>query len=78
MPVVRRTERNTRNHMSPYYRNALKPWSFSMTKELLELANENTPRKVIADKLGRSINSVQSKANAMGISLRVKRNRYGR
>lgn len=50
-------------------RNTGKPWSDEDVKQLRELARGNTPTRVIGLKLGRTEESVQSKAASEGISL---------
>ena len=51
-------------------RNTGNPWSKDDVKALKELAKENTPTRVIGLKLGRTENSVRSKAKAEGVSLK--------
>ncbi|MDQ3745019.1 MAG: hypothetical protein M3444_11610 [Acidobacteriota bacterium] len=51
-------------------RNTGKPWTNDDVKQLKELAKENTPTRVIGLKLGRTENSVRSKAQAEGVSLK--------
>jgi hypothetical protein len=50
--------------------NAGKQWTAPEVKELKQLAKENTPTRVIGLKLGRSEDSVRSKAGDEGISLK--------
>ena len=45
-------------------------WSPTDTKKLAQLADQNTPTRVAALKLGRTEASVRSKAGAEGISLK--------
>lgn len=45
-------------------------WSAGETKKLQELANQNTPTRVIALKLGRTEGAVRSKAGAENVSLK--------
>jgi len=47
-----------------------KPWTPSQAQQLEQLAKENTPTRVMGLKLGRSEDSVQSKASALGVSLK--------
>ena len=51
-------------------RNTGKPWTKEDVKQLKQLAKENTPTRVISLKLGRTENSVRSKAQAEGVSLK--------
>lgn len=46
-----------------------KKWAAEDVKQLKELAKGNTPTRVIGLKMGRTEDSVYSKANAEGISL---------
>ncbi|HEY0427486.1 MAG TPA: hypothetical protein VGC76_06745 [Pyrinomonadaceae bacterium] len=50
--------------------NHNKEWSKPEVKELKHLATENTPTRVIGLKLGRTENSIRSKASAENISLK--------
>jgi hypothetical protein len=47
-----------------------KPWKPAEVKQLKELAKGNTPTRVIGLKIGRTEDSVQSKASSEGISLK--------
>lgn len=47
-----------------------KPWTGGDVKRLRELADENTPTRVAALKLGRTARAVQAKASDEGISLK--------
>jgi hypothetical protein len=47
-----------------------KSWSNQEVKQLENLAEKNTPTRVIGLKLGRTEDAVQSKASAEGISLK--------
>jgi hypothetical protein len=59
-------------------RNTGQPWSSDDEKQLKQLAKENTPTRVIGLKLGRTENSIRSKAKALGVSLKpVNRSPYG-
>lgn len=50
--------------------NHRKTWDEKEKVELKKLADENTPTRVIGLKLGRSEDSVRSKASKEGISLK--------
>lgn len=56
--------------MSKSTRNTGKPWKGSDITQLRQLAKGNTPTRVIGLKLGRSENSVRSKASSEGVSLK--------
>ena len=56
--------------MPKYTRNTGKEWTARDEKQLRELARQNTPTRVIGLKLGRTENSVRSKASSKRISLR--------
>ena len=56
--------------MAKYTRNTGKDWTASDVRQLRELAKENTPTRVIGLKLGRTENSVRTKASSEGISLK--------
>ncbi len=56
--------------MPKYTRNTGKEWTRTDVKQLRELARENTPTRVIGLKLGRTENSVRSKASDEGVSLK--------
>lgn len=51
-------------------KNHGKSWTTDQIKELKQLAKENTPTRVMGLKLGRTPESVQSKASSEGISLK--------
>ena len=55
--------------MSKSTRNTGKTWSSSDVKALRELAQGNTPTRVIGLKLGRTPEAVYSKASEQNISL---------
>ena len=55
--------------MAKYTRNSGKEWTFSEVKQIRRLAKQNTPTRVIGLKLGRTANSVYTKASLEGISL---------
>lgn len=50
--------------------NQNKPWTSSQESQLRKLAKGNTPTGLIAYDLGRSTDSVRSKASDMGVSLK--------
>lgn len=56
--------------MSKSTRNSGKPWSSSDKQALKQLANKDTPTRVIGLKLGRTAEAVQNKASEMGVSLK--------
>lgn len=56
--------------MAYYTRNSGKEWTKSDVAKLKELAKENTPTRVIGFKIGRTENSVRSKAFDEGVSLK--------
>lgn len=47
-----------------------KPWTPPQEQQLKQLAKENTPTRVMGLKLGRTEDSVQSKAGELGVSLK--------
>jgi hypothetical protein len=51
-------------------RNTGKDWSQTDVSQLRTLAKQNTPTRVIGLKLGRTANSVRSKASEKSISLK--------
>lgn len=56
--------------MSKSTRNSGKPWTASQEQQLKTLAKQNTPTRVIGLKLGRTENSIRSKASENNISLK--------
>lgn len=65
--------------MPKYIRNSGKQWTPKEEKQLSQLANQNTPTRVIGLKLGRPENGVRSKASELGVSLRpVNQSPYNR
>ena len=56
--------------MAKYNRNAGKEWTSQEKRQLSQLANQNTPTRVIGLKLGRPEGGVRSKASELYISLR--------
>lgn len=65
--------------MPKYTRNTGKEWKKKDETDLKKLAQQNTPTRVIGLKLGRTENSVRSKASSKGISLKpVNRSPYNR
>ncbi|MBI4430665.1 MAG: hypothetical protein HY587_03020 [Candidatus Omnitrophica bacterium] len=55
--------------MAKYIRNAGKHWSAQEVRSLKNLANQNTPTRVIGLKLGRPVAGVYAKALEKSISL---------
>jgi hypothetical protein len=54
------------------------PWTDEEVRKLREFARGNTPTRIIGLKLGRTPGAVQSKASAVGISLKpANRSPYG-
>lgn len=65
--------------MSESDRNSGKRWTSDEERQLRELANANTPTRVIGLKLGRTENSVRAKASKGKISLKpVNQSPYNR
>ena len=56
--------------MAKYNRNSGKSWSQEEVRQLRQLANEDTPTRVIGLKLGRTPEAVYTKASNEGISLK--------
>jgi hypothetical protein len=56
--------------MSKSNRNSGKPWTDQEVKQMKQLAEKNTPTRIIGLKLGRTENSVYSKASQENISLK--------
>jgi hypothetical protein len=56
--------------MAKYTRNSGKPWTPSEVKQLKQLANQNTPTRVIGLKLGRTENAIRNVASEEGVSLK--------
>jgi hypothetical protein len=56
--------------MSKSTRNTGKPWSSGEVSNLKNLANHNTPTRVIGLKLGRTPGAVQTKASDLKVSLK--------
>jgi len=56
--------------MAKYNRNSGKNWTKSDVSQLRSLAKENTPTRVIGLKLGRTEDSVRTKASQAGVSLK--------
>jgi hypothetical protein len=56
--------------MAKYNRNTGKKWTSSEVSNLRHLAKENTPTRVIGLKLGRTEDSIRSKASEKNISLK--------
>jgi hypothetical protein len=55
--------------MAKYNRNSGKPWTQTEITNLKKLAQKNTPTRVIGVKLGRTPESIYSKASQNNISL---------
>ncbi len=65
--------------MSESTRNTGQAWTPSDERKLRDLAAGNTPTRVIGLKLGRTEDSVRSKAAALGVSLKpVNQSPYNR
>ncbi len=62
--------KEVKNMTPKYIRNSGKHWTPNQVSELRELANQNTPTRVIGLKLGRPVSAVYSKASEEGISLK--------
>jgi len=59
--------------------NHSRPWTEEQVQQLRQLAEENTPTRVIALRLGRTPQAVQSKASSLKLSLKPTSQRsYGR
>lgn len=56
--------------MSQSNRNSGNSWSGQDKKDLKRLASENTPRRVIGLKLGRTEDAVRSQASKQDVSLK--------
>jgi len=56
--------------MAKYERNAGKHWSRPEVQSLKKMAQQNTPTRVAAFKLGRPVSGVYAKASEKGISLK--------
>jgi len=56
--------------MAKYNRNSGKQWTSSEIRELEQFAKKNMPTRVIGLKLGRTENSIRSKAFEKNISLK--------
>ncbi|MDD4319429.1 MAG: hypothetical protein PHW10_03855 [Candidatus Peribacteraceae bacterium] len=56
--------------MAKYLRNTGKHWSHQEEKQLAQLADDNTPTRIIGLKLGRSEDAVRNKASELDVSLR--------
>jgi len=50
--------------------NHRKQWSSADDKQLRQLANQNTPTRVIALKMGRTEDAVRAHASELGVSLK--------
>jgi len=56
--------------MHKYIKNAGKEWTPREVQQLKQLAQQNTPTRVIGLELGRPVGGVQAKASEKGISLK--------
>ena len=56
--------------MAKYNRNSGKPWTGGVVQLLKDLANRNTPTRVIGLKIGRTEDAVRSKASDLGVPLK--------
>jgi predicted alpha/beta hydrolase len=65
-PISRKDSRKAH----PRTRNNYNRWSASDVRALRQLAKQNTPMRVIGQKLGRTPISIRGKAQREGISLR--------
>jgi hypothetical protein len=66
VPTMKRNNRPTPKSE----RNTGSAWSESEVAKLCELAEGNTPTRIIGHKLGRTESSIRSKARSGGISLK--------
>ena len=65
--------------MSKSTRNSGTRWSGGDERQLRQLANQNTPTRVMGLKLGRTPTAVQAKASELGVSLKpVNQSPYNR
>lgn len=65
--------------MSKSTRNSGKLWTSDQKSELRNLANHNTPTRVIGLKLGRTEEAIRSKASDLNLSLKpVNQSPYNR
>lgn len=65
--------------MSKSTRNNGTRWSSGDERQLRQLANQNTPTRVMGFKLGRTEAAVQAKASELGVSLKpVNQSPYNR
>ena len=56
--------------MSKSTRNSGTRWSGGDERQLRQLANQNTPTRVMGFKLGRTETAIQAKASELGVSLK--------
>ena len=56
--------------MAKYNRNSGKEWTKADVSQLKDLANKNTPTRVIGLKLGRTEAAVRGQASNTGVSLK--------
>lgn len=65
--------------MAKSTRNSGKNWTPAQERDLKQLAQENTPTRVIGLKLGRTENAVRNKASELDVSLKpVNQSPYNR
>lgn len=65
--------------MSKSTRNSGTRWSSGDERQLRQLANQNTPTRVMGFKLGRTEAAVQAKSSELGVSLKpVNQSPYNR
>ena len=58
-----------KGNMAKYTRNSGKQWTNQEVMQLKNLANQNTPTRVIGLKLGRPVAGIYAKASEKNISL---------
>ena len=56
--------------MAKYNRTSGKSWTSTDVDQLKDLANRNTPTRVIGLKIGRTEDAVRSKASDLGVPLK--------
>ena len=70
--IVGNPRPTSRKTQGKYNSNTGKRWTPVQVRRLRELANQNTPTRVIGLKLGRTENAVRTKASENGVSLKSK------
>ena len=79
MPAPLNVGETKEPQMSKSTRNSGTRWSSGDERQLRQLANQNTPTRVMGFKLGRTAEAVQAKASDMGVSLKpVNQSPYNR